>query len=357
MKRAPNLPPRLRRLLTRITTPLLPDDYTRLVNPLWTAREIRGRILAATPGPDHTTNLTIEPGWGLNPTFTPGQYIGIGIALNGRFTWRSYSLTSAGTSSGGSRRELSVTVKEVDGGQLSGHLTHARPGMIVRLAQPAGEFILPTPTPSRLVFIAAGSGITPIIAMLRHLAGAQPYPTIDVIYSVRTRQDVLFPEDLDRAAELGARMHIQVTSEKGRLAPRNVEGITGELAEDAHVFIAGSAEFTDAFREGLAGCGALVHTEAFTLPRTNTTTGGRVTFAQTAVGEPVVADSDGVTTILESAEGAGLSLPFGCRMGICQTCVQQIQEGYAQDLRTGETKGPGERVRTCVCVPAGDLTI
>ena len=96
-----------------------------------------------------------------------------------------------------------------------------------------------------------------------------------------------------------------------------------------------------------------VRTERFTLDRGNTTAqGGVVTFP--GRGEIEV---DGATTILEAGEKAGVQLPYGCRMGICATCVQQLADGTARDLRTGETHEAGERIRTCVCVPAGDVEI
>ena len=84
----------LRKLAARITTPLLPDDYLHLANPLWSARELRGRILEVRRETEDSATLVIKPGWGFSFDYQPGQYIGIGLLVDGRWRWRSYSLTS-----------------------------------------------------------------------------------------------------------------------------------------------------------------------------------------------------------------------------------------------------------------------
>lgn len=84
----------LRKLAARITTPLLPDDYLHLANPLWSARELRGRVLQVRRETEDSATLVIKPGWGFNFDYQPGQYIGIGLLMDGRWRWRSYSLTS-----------------------------------------------------------------------------------------------------------------------------------------------------------------------------------------------------------------------------------------------------------------------
>ena len=100
----------MRSLAQRITTPLLPDDYTRLANPLWSARELRGRILEVRRETHDSATLVIKPGWGFGFDYQPGQYIGIGILVDGRFRWRSYSLTSSPVKSA---RTVTITVKEI----------------------------------------------------------------------------------------------------------------------------------------------------------------------------------------------------------------------------------------------------
>src|ERR1700716_528209 len=151
----------LRTVARRITTPLLPDDYLRLANPLWSARELRGRILEVRRETVDSATLVIKPGWGFSFDYQPGQYIGIGVLVDGRWRWRSYSLTSspvagaAGpvTSNWGGRI-ITITVKAMPEGFLSTHLLGGvAPGTIVRLAAPQGNFVMPEPAPASVLFV------------------------------------------------------------------------------------------------------------------------------------------------------------------------------------------------------------
>jgi ferredoxin-NADP reductase len=165
LTRLPRAVRHLRSAAARLTTPLLPDDYLSMINPLWSARELRGRVVTVIPETADAATLVIEPGWGWRPDHQPGQYVGIAVAVDGRFHWRSYSLTSAPTHH---RGHITITVKAMPEGLLSEHLVRGlEPGTVVRLAPPRGEFVLPDPPPPKLLFVAGGSGITPVIAMLR----------------------------------------------------------------------------------------------------------------------------------------------------------------------------------------------
>src|ERR1700728_4648710 len=157
----------LRGLVARATTPLLPDDYLKLLNPLWSARELRGEVVAVQPETEDSASVTIKPGWGFSGRYRPGQYVGIGLRIDGRWHWRSYSLTSIPQRD---NKNITITVKATPEGFLSTHLVNGvEPGTVVRLAAPKGEFALPDPPPAKILFITAGSGITPVMAMLRTL--------------------------------------------------------------------------------------------------------------------------------------------------------------------------------------------
>ena len=153
--------PRRRRVAVdrhRVTAPLLPDDYLKLANPLWSARELRGRVIEVRRETEDSATLVIKPGWGFTFDYQPGQYVGIGLLVEGRWRWRSYSLTSSPVSTS---RTISITVKAMPEGFLSTHLVGGvAPGTIVRLAAPQGEFVLPDPAPPSVLFLTAGSGIT-----------------------------------------------------------------------------------------------------------------------------------------------------------------------------------------------------
>jgi len=335
----------VRGILRRFTTPLLPDDYTMLVNPLWSRRELRGKIVSVERFPDDTIHLTIRPGWGVPVDFQAGQYIGIGLRVDGRFTWRSYSLTNAPDTSDGL---FSITIRAVEKGKLSNHLIGtAKPGINVRLAAPAGDFYLTDPLPEKILFVTAGSGVTPVIAMLRSLEEKRQSTDITVVHSVRNADDVIFGDVL---ADYDA--HIQVTSEQGRVSPAVLEELVPDYA-DRVVYACGPATMLDELENWAKDNDMEIRVERFTLDRASDAKGGTITFARANVETT----ADGATTILEAGEQAGVQMPFGCRMGICQTCVRELVDGHVHDLRTGDTKEPGSRIRTCVGVAAGDVVI
>lgn len=114
---------RVRRAAHTLTTPLLPDDYLNLVNPLWTSRELRGRIEEVIPETDDAATLVIRPGWGWRFDHRPGQYVGIGVEVDGRFQWRSYSVSSAPRRPSWRDRDrtITITVRAMPEGFLSTH--------------------------------------------------------------------------------------------------------------------------------------------------------------------------------------------------------------------------------------------
>src|SRR6476620_8499141 len=185
---------RVRRAGSQLTTPLRPDDYLSLLNPLWSSRELRGRVEKVVPETEDAATLVIRPGWGWRYDHRPGQYVGIGVQVNGKFQWRSYSVSSPPRRSG---RTISITVRAMPEGLLSAHLVKGmEPGTIVRLALPEGDFVLPDPPPARMLFLVGGSGITPVMAMLRTLDRRKTMPDVVLHYSSPTAERMIFRDEL-----------------------------------------------------------------------------------------------------------------------------------------------------------------
>ncbi len=349
----------LRKLAARITTPLLPDDYLHLANPLWSARELRGRILQVRRETEDSATLVIKPGWGFNFDYQPGQYMGIGLLMDGRWRWRSYSLTStpaAGTS--GSARTVTITVKAMPEGFLSSHLVAGvEPGTVVRLAAPQGNFVLPDPAPASILFLTAGSGITPVMSMLRTLARRNQIGDIAHLHSAPTESDVMFRTELAALAadHPGYRMRLRETRAQGRLDLSVLDSEVPDWRERQTWACGPEGLLTAAERVwAAAGVSERLHLERFAVTRAAPVgAGGTVTFAQSR--RTVAADA--ATSLMDAGEGAGVQMPFGCRMGICQSCVVSLVEGHVRDLRTGQEHEPGTRVQTCVSAASGDCTL
>src|SRR3954468_18363663 len=184
--------------LRSLFTPLLPDDYLELINPLWSTQELRGRIESIERETDDAVTVVIRPGWEW-PGHEPGQYLRIGMVIDGVHHWRAYSLTSDPGRPDGC---ISITPKLVEEGKVSPFLNReARPGAIVRLGGVEGGFGLPEPLPEKLLFISAGSGITPIMSMLRCLERRDHLDDVVHLHSARTEDDAIFGDQLRRLEE------------------------------------------------------------------------------------------------------------------------------------------------------------
>lgn len=349
----------LRGAVARVTTPLLPDDYLHLANPLWSARELRGRVVDVRKETADSATLVIKPGWGFDFRYEPGQYIGIGILVEGRWHWRSYSLTSPPDWNDPryGKKVIAITVKAMPEGFLSSHLVNGvSSGTIVRLAAPQGAFVLPSPPPPKVLFLTAGSGITPVMSMLRALDRRDAVTDVVHIHSARTAEDVIFADELDalHARHPGFVSHIHLTGEKGKFATAALDELYPDWRE-RQTWACGPLGMLDEVEKHWqeAGLESALHVERFEVERSATTEGGTVTFGKS--GRTVTVD--GATTLLEAGESAGVQLPFGCRMGICQTCVVTLSSGHARDLRNGTERFEGEKVQTCISAAAGDCTL
>jgi ferredoxin-NADP reductase len=345
-------------LVSSFTSPLLPDDYLELVNPLWSTRELRGRIERVQRESPSTVTVWIKPGWRW-PGHRPGQYLRIGVEVAGVLQWRAYSLTSAPGRPDG---RIAITPKLVHGGKVSPYLCRqARPGTIVRLGGVEGAFVLPAPAPRQMLMVSAGSGITPIASMLRALRSAGEIRDVVHLHSSRTSEEVVFGDELRALATRspGYRLHEQITGEQGRIAPRQFDRLCPDWRE-RDAFACGPPEMLEAleghWREhGESGRLRLEHFQPYATTCAGAAgEGGAIRFGASGVetqgerGQP----------ILEAGERAGLTLAHGCRMGICHSCVGRLRAGRVRDLRTGRVHGEaGEMLRICVNAPEGAIEI
>jgi ferredoxin-NADP reductase len=344
-----------RGLAARATTPLLPDDYLKMLNPLWSARELRGLIVDVRPETADSATVTIKPGWGFTGKYRPGQYVGIGLRIDGRWHWRSYSLTSVPRRD---EKNITITVKATPEGFLSTHLVNGvQPGTIVRLVSPKGEFALPDPPPAKILFLTAGSGITPVMAMLRTLNSRKQDADIVHIHSAPRADDVIFRNELRELEESqpGYRLHLQLTESQGHLDLNELAKMVADWQERS-AWVCGPTALLDIAEDFWkeADFGDLLHTERFTIAATDKGgEGGTVTFA---ISDKTI-EIDGATSLLEAGEKVGIQMPFGCRMGICQTCVLALESGHVRDFRSGTEHGEGDRIQTCISTASGNCTL
>ena len=243
-------------------------------------------------------------------------------------------------------------------GFLSSHLVGGiPPGTVIRLAAPQGTFVMPDPAPAKVIFLTGGSGITPVMSMLRTMKRRNQLRDVVHVHSAPSVGEVMFAAELAELhrANPGYRLIVRATSAQGRLDPGRIGTVVTDWRERRTWACGPPGLLDDAERHwAAAGLGDRLHTERFTAPSApGGGSGGTVTFAGT--GRSVTAD--GATSLLEAGERAGVLPRFGCRMGICHTCVVNLLDGRVRDLRTGAEYEPGSRVQTCVTAPAGDCMV
>ena len=354
-------------LLGALTWPHGVERYVEAIGPRWSLTEGRGLVTGVNHQTPDTVTLTIEP----NRTWQghrSGQHVEVGVEIDGVVLTRCYSVVTSEAPRGtAARSSIELTVKAHPEGRVSNHLVrHAAPGMVLRLSNATGDFTLPAGQPSRLVLISGGSGITPVMSMLRTLCDTGDGRPVTFVHYSFGSDDALYA---DEVTELTAR-HSNVNRVRAYTDATNgdLSGLFSEAHLDgadprwreAEVFVCGPTGLMDAVEEIVhaAGRGDHLHTERFQLVPVVTeadlaSATGTLTFATSG---QTVANSG--SSVLDQAESAGLTPNYGCRMGICHTCTRPKTSGCVRNLLTGELSELGAHdVQVCISAPVGDVVI
>jgi ferredoxin-NADP reductase len=354
------------RALAALTTPHGVDRYLETVNPMWAATEVRARVVditRETSGENPVATLTLQP----TSTWRghrAGQYVQVGVEINGaRRTTRCFSISSAESNPA---EQFSITVRahgEAEPGQqrVSKFLVReAQPGQILHLSQAQGEFTLTespaTPTNNHLLMISGGSGITPVMSQIRTLLrdgyDGRANRKVTFLHYARSAEDQIFAEELNRISwqDNGIDVHLRhgdqfFTAEAlAKLVPD---------FRDTDTWACGPAPMMALVSQAYDGSPRL-RTEFFKTPSISTGSAeGEVSFTRAGAS----ATNTGAP-ILEQAEEQGLTPAYGCRMGICFTCVSRKTEGTVRNVLTGEESSlPDEDIRICVSAPVGDCAV
>ncbi|BBY58603.1 ferredoxin reductase [Mycolicibacterium sarraceniae] len=332
-------------LVDLLTGPHGVDRYTELVDPTWTT-DARAKVVDVRRMTPRSVTLLLAPNAAV-VGHRAGQHLNLTVEIDGRRHTRCYSPASA---EGASLVEL--TIGRHDGGVVSNHLfRHARVGMVVGLSERGGDFVLPDVRPRRILFISGGSGITPLMSMLRTLRAENFDGEIAFVHYARTPAEACYREEL---AAMGVRvLHGYTRSPGGELTGRfSPEHLQTAMVDADAVYVCGPPALVEAVRE----CCGEISSESFVpLPFVvpDAPSGGRITFRDSAID----ATDDG-RPLLDQAEDAGLNPTSGCRMGICHTCTRRKHRGAVRNLTTGAVSTADEEdVQICVSVPVGDVDI
>lgn len=353
---------RLRRLAAPFVSPPVFDFWARRLHPTWTWERPLARVIGHTPAAADAVTLTLRP----NRHWTgalPGQHVNLGAEIDGVRTNRSYSLDAPVGADG----RITVTVKRVAGGRMSAHLLDpARLGDVLDIGPGFGDLVLPARAEGAWLLLAAGSGITPLMALVRQLAAQDMPVPATLLYWARTRAELCFARELRALAARHAGFDVRfvLTGETpeaadeaaGRIDASLLEALVPDLAR-RQVHACGPGGFVAAAQALLDGRVPLLRSEAFTPPpRPPVDDTGTVAVRLARSGRELRLPRG--IALLDALEAEGLKPRSACRMGICNTCACGKSSGTARDLRTGAASGePATALKLCVSSAATDLVL
>jgi ferredoxin-NADP reductase len=347
-----------------LTSPNSIDDYLEQIHPMLAAGNVRARVVEVRreTGEASTVVLRANGAW---KGFRPGQHVQFGVEVEGTRRIRVFSVSSA-ASAKRRDRTFSVSVKAHPDGYVSQFLhRELTPGTVVFLSQAEGEFVLPREVPSPLLLVSGGSGITPVMSMMRTLRDSGRTADVTFLHYARSRDDEMFTDELDEIAattdarvvrvytrrpepdaQLGGRFHVDHLKHLGIDAPATLTYVCGPAGLIASV--------RDTYDE--LGAAEQLRQEYFKVPSVDVDAAdatGTLAFDDSLIEAPNTG-----ATILEQAEAAGLQPDFGCRMGVCNTCALKKNSGAVRHVVTGEISADtDETIKICVQVPVGDVNV
>ncbi len=399
----------MRTLLECFTTPHRPGELLQALNPRWGSRlggaQLHGVIERIQPTGVDAATVHIRPGHGWR-AHRPGQFVTLGVDVRGIRHHRCFTITSVPGSADG---RIQVTVQAHPGGLVSDHLVHrARPGDVVALAGPSGEPALQARADEPVLFVSGGSGLTPVMGMLRALATDamwsplhDPSEHLDVVvlHHVVSESHLLFGGELAAlaAAMPWLRVELVVTRDEqdrsvpgthldpGRLdllcpdwrgrhalvcGPRSMLEVAEHIWSEAGlrdrlrvesfdplvaVLGSGASDSASDSDSGAAFGSASDSAPEGTKGTDGPGHGATTTAELSRTGRTVVAGP--TTPLLEVAEEAGACPASGCRMGICHTCITELTAGSVVDLRDGRRSSAGQHVQLCVSAALTDVVL
>lgn len=314
--------------------------------------------------------------------FHAGQYLTLKASINGEDVRRSYSLCSAPE-----EKEWRVAVKKVDQGKFSTFANkQLKSGDVLEVMTPGGSFTLKVPKEKRsLLLFAAGSGITPIISILKSALVGNKDSDVTLIYGNRGFSSIIFREEIEalknkhmnrlRVLHVLSRENLGNHLQKGRINSEKIEEVYQTYLKDASiddVFVCGPEEMIHAVKETMINKGVArehIHFELFTapsvkdkaieLPKNSPKIEANVTIILDGDEYELELDSTG-QSILDAAHAVGADLPFACKGGVCCTCKARIIDGSAS-MDVNYSLEPDEvaagYVLTCQAHPTSDSLI
>lgn len=332
------------------------EDALTSLHPLLSLTHVRARVVRIVDETASTKTFVLQAN-ALWAGALAGQFVRVQLEINGRRVERAYSLSSRP----GARR-IAFTVKRQDHGLVSSHLhTRVEVGDVLTISQALGEFVLPASLPSKILLLSAGSGITPVVSMLRDLKAQEYTGDVVFLHVCREPDDLIFAQQLQALAVNvpGLRLVVHFDVSAGLFSPQLLAANVPDLTERS-TWMCGPAGFMDAISRywQAEGVGSSLYSERFVgaplLPSTAPGTPVHVSFANSGA----TFTTSGTDPLLVQAERAGLTPKHGCRIGICRSCQCVKTSGTVENLQTGELSSePNELIRLCISTARSNVAL
>ncbi len=342
-------------------------------SPTLTARCVR--VIDETPDVK-TFTFVAEPS--VEFTYQPGQFVTLNLEINGKTIKRAYSISSTPSRP----HSIDITVKRAT---PPNNVPDAPPGLVsnwlhdnlqagsqVKIGSPLGDFSCIEHPSSKILFISAGSGITPMMSMSRWLLDTNAGSDIVFFHSARTADDIVFRQELELMTSRYANFQLATTLTRedsnsspggiGRFSKSMLSEIAPDFAERT-VYVCGSEAFTQKVKEILQELKFPMehyYAESFGKPKKKKE--NQFQLEKTTVSQTLVLAKSGVEltydsadTILETVEKEGIELPHMCKMGACKKCKLRLLEGEVRYDEDSEC--PEGHVLTCIAQPVGRVVI
>ncbi|MBB3048285.1 ferredoxin-NADP reductase [Litorivivens lipolytica] len=325
------------------------------------------RVVSRCEEADDTISLTLKPNANF-AGFRAGQHMNLSAIIAGRRVTRSYSFT--GLPCADSKQEsVSITVRRDPAGVMSDWLyRHAQPGTVLEIGGVFGEMTLEEIQPAAtedLVFLAAGSGITPMISLIKARLAQGVSSLVTLLYWGRRPSAFCFDDELNALlnAHPNFRVHRLTTQEPfvgqplaGRIHSEQLEQVLGADSSAPRAFICGNAEFVETARQLMNERASTCHVESFSPPARAPQNAVVESITLTLRKSRQVLTVSNQDTLLDALEAQGIAVESGCRMGICNTCTCTVTEGQTRDISTGQLND-GPATRLCVSQPVSNLQL
>lgn len=355
------MPSVLRNNLSTLVAPAVYDFWVQKLVPHASWERPLARVVARRPEARGAVTLELKPNRHF-AGFRPGQHINVTVEIGGIRHTRSYSLCNIP----GRNRRLAISVRQMEGGTVSNALCRdVRKGDVLEISQAFGTMTVPEDYEGNWLLLAAGSGITPLMSVLRWLTREPLHRDVTLLYWARTRADLFYYRDLCEMAEREPRFRfVPVLTRETHLLSGERNGrpeaaLLDELVPDlrsCRVHACGPAGFVDTLDGLLAGRAGLFLSEAFTPREPAVAPGAEVTVQLRRSGRTVKVPSG--VPLLEALEAAGERPAYGCRMGICNTCACGKDQGATRNLNDGELDGDASSaLKLCINAAQSDLVL